>query len=424
MSEMHCPSYYAATLNDKTAYPSLEGEITADVCVIGGGFTGVSTALDLTERGFNVVLLEQNHIGWGASGRNGGQVGYSIKGEDNIRNTHGAGADQMIKDLQWRGHEIIKKRIKKYNIDCDFKPGDMAAAIKHHHMDELKKEFNYVCEQGWGDNFKLVEKAQLRDYIGTDKYVGGLYNDMDFHIHPLNLCIGEARAAASLGARIFEGSGVVEIIHGKNPVVVTKSGRVKVNKVVIAGNAYHHLEKKKIGGVVFPAGTYILATEPLDSDLATEILPKNQSVWDMSIFLAYFRRSADNRFLYGGECNYSGRDPRSIKDTMLPHMIETFPMLKNVKIDYEWGGMIGITISRTPHVGRINDNVYYAQGYSGHGVNVTHIMGEMLSDAITGQLEHFDLFEKAKQHRIPVPRWVGNQMLALGMLYYRIKELL
>lgn len=423
MPEKHCPSYYAATLNDDTAYPSLEGDVTTDICVIGGGFTGVSTALTLAERGFSVVLLEQNRVGWGASGRNGGQVGYSIKGEDNLKNTHGAGADQMIKDLQWRGHEIIKQRIKKYNIECDFRSGNMGAAIKHRHMDEIKKEFDYISKQSWANHFELVEKEHMHDYIGTDKYVGGLYNNLDFHVHPLNLCLGEARAAASLGTKIFEKSAVVEIIHGKEPVVVTKSGRVKAQKIVIAGNAYHHLEKKKIGGVVFPAGSYILATEPLSNDLVSEILPKNQSVWDMSIFLAYFRMSADNRFLYGGECNYSGRDPKSIKDTMLPHMIETFPMLKNVKIDYEWGGMIGITISRTPHVGRINGNVYYAQGYSGHGVNGSHIMGEILSDAITGQMKHFDLFEKAKQHRIPVPRWMGNQMLALGMLYYRMKEL-
>lgn len=423
MAELHCPSYYAATANDKTDYGVLEGDVKADICVIGAGFTGISTALTLAERGFSVVVLEANKVGWGASGRNGGQVGYSIKGEDNLRRIHGPKADAMIRDLTWRGHEIIKQRVEKYQIDCDLKQGNMAAALKPRHMDELRKEFDFMSEQGLGDHFKLVEKSDMRGYIGSDSYLGGLYTDLDFHVHPLNLCLGEARAAASLGVRIFEQSEVTEIIHGKSPMVVTKNGRVTAQQVVIAGNAYHHLEKSKIGGVVFPAGSYILATEPLDDDMVAELLPKNQSVWDMSIFLAYFRRSTDNRFLYGGECNYSGRDPKSIKDTMLPHMIETFPMLKDVKVDYEWGGMIGITISRTPQVGRINGNVYYAQGYCGHGVNSTHILAEILSDAITGQLEHFDMFEKARQHRIPVPRWMGNQMLALGMLYYRMKEL-
>ncbi len=423
MSELHCPSYYAATRNDLKDYPALKGDITVDVCVIGAGFTGISAALALTERGFKVAVVEANKVGWGASGRNGGQAGYSIKGEDNVIRSNGPGAEKIINELTWRGHEIIKERVEKYQIQCDLKHGNMAAAIKPRHMDELKEEYEYQCSLGFEDRFQLVEKDNLRDYIGTDEYIGGLYTDLDFHIHPLNLCLGEARAAAGLGTQIFEHSPVDNIIHGKEPIVVTKQGRVKAQHVVLAGNAYHQLEKRKIGGVLFPAGTYIIGTEPLPEATLEEILPKNQSVWDMSIFLAYFRRSADNRILYGGECNYSGRDPKSIKATMLPHMTQTFPMLKDVKIEFEWGGMIGITITRTPQVGRINDNVYYAQGYSGHGVNGTHIMGEILADAITGQMERYDIFAKAKQHRIPVPRWVGNQMLALGMLYYRIKDL-
>lgn len=423
MSERHCPSYYAATRNDNTEYPALQGDVNADVCVIGAGFTGISTALALSERGFKVVVVEANKVGWGASGRNGGQVGYSIRGEDNVIKSNGPHAKTMLHDLQWRGHEIIKERVKKYNIECDLKQGNMAAALKHRHMDEIKKEYDFWAKRGLEDNFELVEKKNITDYIGSDSYVGGLYNNLDFHIHPLNLCLGEARAASSLGARIFEASPVKNIIHGKEATVVTKQGSVKVQHVVLAGNAYHSLENKNIGGVLFPAGTYIIGTEPLEQDKLADILPKNQSVWDMSIFLAYFRRTADNRFLYGGECNYSGRDPKSIKATMLPHMIETFPQLKDVRIDFEWGGMIGITITRTPQVGRINNNVFYAQGYCGHGVNATHIMGEILADAITGQMERYDIFAKAKQHRIPVPRWVGNQMLALGMLYYRIKDL-
>ncbi|MDG1437442.1 MAG: FAD-binding oxidoreductase [Emcibacteraceae bacterium] len=423
MSEMHCPSYYAASVNDKTNYPSLDGDLTADICVIGGGFTGVSTALNLAEKGYDVILLESNKIGWGASGRNGGQVGYSVNGEDNLIATHGKSIEPMLADLQFRGHEIIKSRVEKYKIECDLKQGNMAAAFKGRHFDELQEEYENMSKLGLEDHFDLVSKESMSDYIGTDIYCGGLYNNIDFHLHPLNLCLGEARAAASLGVRIFEGSFVEEIIHGKKPVVVTKNGKVTANKVVIGGNAYHVLERKKMGGVLFPAGTYILGTEPLSEELKNEILPKNQSVFDMNIFLAYYRFSNNNRLLYGGECNYSGQDPKSIKATMLPPMYEAFPMLKDVKIDYEWGGMVGITISRTPHIGRINGNVYYSEGYCGHGVNTTHILSEILSDAVVGQMERFDIFEKTKQYRLPVPRWMGNQMLALGMLYYRMKEL-
>ncbi|MDG1708791.1 MAG: FAD-binding oxidoreductase [Emcibacteraceae bacterium] len=423
MAELHTSSYYAATLNDQVSHPSLEGDITADICVIGGGFTGVSTALDLAERGYDVVLLEANKIGWGASGRNGGQVGYAINGEGNLINQHGKSAEKMVTDLRFRGHEIIKSRVEKYKINCDLTHGNMAAANKDRHFDELKEEYDYMAELGYEDHFELVEKENMRDYIGSDTYKGGLYNNLDFHIHPLNLCLGEARAAASLGVRIFEGNSVDEIIHGTKPVVVTKNGRVTANKVVIGGNAYHILERKKMGGVLFPAGTYVLGTEPLSEELKNEILVKNQSVFDMNMFLAYYRFSADNRLLYGGECNYSGKDPVSIKATMLPPMHEAFPQLKDVKIDYEWGGMTGITIKRMPHVGSINGNVIYSEGYCGHGINSSHILSEILADAVTGQMERFDVFEKTKHFRIPVPRWAGNYMLALGMLYYRIKDI-
>lgn len=269
----------------------------------------------------------------------------------------------------------------------------------------------------------LVEARDMADYIGTDVYCGGLYNNLDGHLHPLNLCMGEARAAAGLGVEIFEASAVTGIRHGKNPVVMTDRGQVKAQKIVLAGNAYHHLEQKKLGGILFPAGTYIIATESLDEDLAQQIMPGDLAVCDVNEILDYYRLSADRRMLFGGKCTYSGRDPKSIRDSMLPNMLRIFPQLKDVKIDYEWGGIIGIVINRTPHVGRINGNIYYAEGYSGHGVNASHILSEILSDAITGQMERFDIFAKARQTSLPVPRWMGNQMVALGMLYYRIKDL-
>ena len=423
MSEAHCQSFYAATSNDDTSYPKLKGEVVADICVIGGGFTGVSMALTLAERGFDVVLLEQNLIGWGASGRNGGQLGYAVSGEGNLRRGQKEAADKMIREINFLGHDMIKERIKKYDIKCDYKPGNMAAACKQRQLDDLEEEYEYMASQGYEDNFKLVTKDNIADYIGSEKYIGGLYNDIDGHLHPLNLCRGEARAAAGLGVKIFENSGVTEISHGSKPQVQTEYGRVKVKKVVLAGNAYHRLEKMNLTGYVFPTGSYIIATEPLEDKIAKDLLGQDQSVYEVNEILDYFRFSPDNRLLYGGKANYSGRDPESIKGAMLPDMIKTFPHLKDVRIDYEWGGMIGVTINRTPHVGCINGNVYYSQGYSGHGINATHILSSILSDAISGQMKRYDIFAKAKQIRLPVPRLVGNQMVALGMLYYRMKDL-
>lgn len=423
MSENHCPSYYAASVNDATVYSSLKGEVRADICVVGAGFTGISTALTLAERGFKVVVVEENRVGWGASGRNGGQLSHSVRGEDNLRRGQWDKADQLIHDIKWRGHEIIRERVEKYNIQCDLKNGHMIAAFKTRHMDGLKKDYDYFAAQGLEDHFRLIEGEQMSGYIGTNIYKGGLYNDLDGHLHPLNLCLGEARAAAGLGVQIYEDSAVTDIIHGKKPVVKTAEGQVRADTVVLAGNAYHHLEKKDLGGYVFPASTYIIATEPLSEEMAQQIMPRDLAVFDANEFLDYYRLSADRRLLFGGQCNYSGWDPKSIKDSMLPDMLHTFPCLKDVKIEYEWGGKIGIVISRTPHVGRLGDNIYYAQGYSGHGVNGTHIMSEILSDAICGQMESFDIFARAKHTRLAVPKWAGNQMVALGMLYYRMKDL-
>jgi len=199
---------------------------------------------------------------------------------------------------------------------------------------------------------------------------------------------------------------------------------VEADAVVLAGNAYHALEKKHLSGLTFPAGSYIIATEPLSQELVDEINPQDLAICDLNEVVDYYRLSADKRLLYGGRCNYSGRVPRDIKASILPRMLKTYPQLKDVRIDYEWGGNVGIVINRIPALGRINGNVWYSQGYSGHGVNTTHIMGEVIADAIAGQMEKFDLFARVKHHRIPGSQWVGNQMIAMGMLYYRIRDLL
>jgi glycine/D-amino acid oxidase-like deaminating enzyme len=419
-----CRSYYNATINDSADYPRLEGEEVTDVCVIGGGFTGVACALNLAEKGYEVTLLESNTIGWGASGRNGGQLIHGIGGQDNLRKTYGKEINAFIDKVRWRGNEIVEDNIEKYQIQCDLKKGYMDCAFKDRQMRDLEEDYEHAASQGLEDHFRMVSADEMSEHIGTRVYKGGLFNDLDGHLHPLNLCRGEARAAAGMGAVIHENSPVTSITHGPSPVVHTENGSVKTKQVILAGNAYHLLEQKHIGGVVFPAGTYMVATEPLSDELAQEVMPGDLAACDINEMLDYYRLSADKRMLFGGRCNYSGRDPGDIKATMVPRMLKVFPQLKDTAIDFEWGGKIGVVITRTPHVGRIGNNIYYAQGYSGHGVNQTHIVAEILTDAISGQMEDFDVYAKAKQWKIPAPRWVGNNMVALGMLYYRMKDLL
>jgi glycine/D-amino acid oxidase-like deaminating enzyme len=198
---------------------------------------------------------------------------------------------------------------------------------------------------------------------------------------------------------------------------------VEARQVVLAGNAYHRLEPKHLSGLTFPAGSYQITTAPLSAELQAQLNPQNVAICEMNEILDYFRLTADGRMMFGGRCNYSGRDPKSIKAMIAPRMLKLYPALENVPIEYEWGGKIGIVVNRIPALGRINGNVYYCQGYSGHGVNATHIMGEILAQAISGTFEKFDLWAGVKHLRIPGGQTFGNQMIALGMLYYRMKDL-
>ena len=420
----HTKSYYAATVNEVTDYPELEGTVSADICVVGAGFTGVATALTLAERGYSVALVEANRVGWGATGRNGGQLINGISGLGKIRKKHGDGIADMLWDLRWRGNDIIHERVEKYGIDCDLKDGFIETALKPRHVADLEE---YAAEMEAHHHpypYALWDREKTREMLGTDAFIGGFVSYRDGHLHPLNLCIGEARAAAGLGVRIFEQSPVTGIEHGRRPIVKTARGQVEAEAVVLAGNAYHWLEPKHLSNLTFPAGSYIIGTEPLSDEMVAEINPRDLAVCDLNEVVDYYRLSADKRMLYGGRCNYSGREPASIKAAILPRMLKIYPQLKDVRIDFEWGGMIGIVLNRVPALGRINNNVYYCQGYSGHGVNATHIMGELTADAIGGTMEKFDLFANMGHFRIPGSQWVGNQIIALGMLYFRLKDIL
>jgi gamma-glutamylputrescine oxidase len=418
----HTKSYYAATVNEVTDYPVLVGSISVDICVVGAGFTGVATALTLAERGFLVALVEANRIGWGASGRNGGQLINGISGLAKIQNKHGDGIADMLWDLRWRGNDIIHERVTKYGIECDLKNGFIETALKPRHLSDLEEYAALMERHHHPYPYELWDREKTRKMLGTDAFLGGLVSYRDGHLHPLNLCIGEARAAHALGVQIFEQSPVTRIEHGARPTVKTAKGQISADSVVLAGNAYHRLEPKHLSNLTFPAGSYIVGTEPLADDLVAEINPLDLAVCDLNEVVEYYRLSADKRMLYGGRCNYSGREPASIKAAIVPRMLEVYPQLKNVRIDYEWGGTIGIVLNRIPALGRISQNVYYCQGYSGHGVNATHILGEITADAVGGTMEKFDLFADMKHFRIPGSQWVGNQIIALGMLYFRLKD--
>lgn len=420
----HTNSYYAATANDAKPYPALDGDLSTDICVIGGGFTGVSTALTLAERGRNVVLLEANRVGWGASGRNGGQLINGMSGLAKIEKMHGRGMADMVWNLRWRGNTIVRDRVATYDIDCDLKDGYVDVARKPAQVADIESAADERERHNFPYRYEVWNAEKTAEMLGTGKFFGGFACYRDGHIHPLNLCRGEARAAQTLGARVFEQTPVQIIRHGTRPTVVTPHGNVQADAVVLAGNAYSKLEPKHLSNQIFPAGSYIIATEPLDDDVVREINPADVAVCDLNHVNDYYRLSADKRLLYGGACNYSGRDPRNIEAYIRPRMLAVYPRLRDVHVDYEWGGKIGIVLNRVPAVGRIDGNVYYCQGYSGHGVTGSHLMGEIMADAVGGTLDRFDLFAALKPVRIPGSHWVGNQIIALGMLYYKLRDLL
>ena len=421
--QAHSNSYYAASANTIPDYPQLEGAQSCNVCIVGGGFTGINAALELSERGYKVIVVEANQVSWGASGRNGGQLIGGISGEDGINKFQDKDISELLWDMRWAGNDIVRQRVEKYKIDCDLKFGYIDVSIKPRHWQSLQKEYESLQKRTFPHELRLVPQTEIREVLGTEAYTGGLINMANGHLHPLNLCIAEAAAAVEQGTRIFERSTVTRIEHGSKAKVYTDKGHVESDFVILAGNAYHALEQKHAGGVVFPAGSFIIATEPLSEALVKDINPLDLAVCDPNYVLDYFRLSADRRMLFGGRCNYSGRDPLSIKKTMLPRMVKIYPQLKDVKVDYEWGGKIGVVINRIPHLGRVGNNVFFAQGYSGHGVNVTHLTGQILADVVAGTSERFDVFEKVKHYRIPGSRWIGNNLVALGMIYFRLMDL-
>ena len=419
--EAHTGSYYAATVNQETDYPTLQGDQSADVCVIGAGFTGISTALHLAERGYKVCVVEANRVGWGASGRNGGQIIGGIAGENHIAKHYGRDVEEVFGELRWAGHDIIRERVRKYNIQCDLKWGYLDVAIKKRHMRNIGDDYERLTAANFPHEVRILSGDETSDLIGTDVYIGALLNRGNGHLHPLNLCIGEAGAAASLGAVIYEQSPVIDIRKGGKPKVVTEQGSVTADAVVLAGNAYHHLDPK-LRGIMFPVNSFIVATEPLSDDVVQTINREDLAVCDPNFVLEYFRLSADKRLLFGGRFNYFGDDPDYIQKRHRQKLTRLYPQLANVRIDYAWGGTIGVPINRVPLLGRLAQGIFYCQGYSGHGVNVTHLAGRIMADAVAGTVEQFDLFANVKPFVVPGAATFTKPMVTLGMMYYQIKD--
>ena len=421
--ENHTNSYYANSIKEETNYPVLEEELTTDICIVGGGFSGVSAGLHLSELGYKVVIIEANKIGWGATGRNGGEIIGGFSGDNIMQKKYDTKYTDMLWNMRWEGNDIIRKRVENYNIDCDLKWGYLDVAIKKRHIEDLKFSYEDMLNHDYPHQISLLTGDETKNLIGTNEYIGGLLNMGNGHVHSLNLCIGEAKAAESLGTLIYEKSPVVRIEKNNKPKVYTSKGSVSANSLLLTGNAYHHFDKK-MQNFIIPVNSFVIATEPLSNEIISKINPQDLAVCDPNYILEYFRLTGDKRLLFGTRLNYHGNDEDFIKKELRKKMLRIYPDLSNVKIDYGWTGKIAVTVNRIPQIGKLTSNIYYSQGYSGHGVNMTHLAGKLISEAISGTMERFDLFNSIRPVSIPGTYFLRRPLLSLGVMLYKIKDIL
>lgn len=418
-------SYYAATRAvDPVASPPLAGSHRADVCVVGGGITGCSAALHLAERGYRVILLEAESIGWGASGRSGGQVlpGLGTDMAVVARDLGREGAREVFA-MTREALALTAARVHRHAIPCDLRFGAVHAAVRPRHLRELAAMQETLARDFGYDEPQWLDRAALAERVRSERYLGGLREPGAAHLHPLNYTLGLARAAVQAGAVVHEGSPVRRLTPGQPAVVETPGGRVEAQFVVLAGNAYLAGDLlPALRGRLMPVGNYIIATAPLDEAQVAATLPGGDAVSDANFVLDYYRLSADRRMLYGGEVSYNGRAPQRLRERLADKLGRLFPPLAGVPVAYCWGGRVGITLNRAPDFGRVGANLYYAQGYSGQGMALAGLAGRLLAEAIGGQAERFDLFAGVRHRRFPGGERLRTPLLVLATHFYRLRD--
>ena len=422
MPPVYPPSYYAASAHPAPERPPFEGEAAPDVAILGAGFTGLSAGIDLAAAGESVMILEAHRVGWGASGRNGGQIVNGLNaGLDTVERRYGAETARFVASLVQEGGAIIRERIAKYGIDCDLRDGNLFAALTERQMRGLAEKQALWRRYGL-DNFELLDRDAVRRHVATDLYAGGMLDATGGHLHPLNLALGEAAGFEAEGGVIHEASPVERIDGiGSAPVLHTARGAIRPKRLILAGNAYLGRVVPELDTRVMPFSTQIIATEPLGPRGAA-LLPTGVCVEDVRYVLDYYRLSADGRLLFGGGTVYGGTDPADITAKILPNLEKVFPGLRGVRVDYAWSGNCAISFSRVPQMGRLGPNTYYAAGYSGHGVVGSHLFGRIIASALLGDAGRFDTF--AAVPWIPFP---GGQRFRvpysmLGSWWYGLRD--
>jgi gamma-glutamylputrescine oxidase len=415
-------SYYAATAKAFAQRSPLASSVTTDICVIGGGFTGLSAALHLAERGYKVVLLEQARIGWGASGRNGGQINLGLrKGPIDLLTAFGEERARAMFAMAEEGRQLIVDRVAQHGIECDLKPGTLHAASKARDRHWMQDEIACLQDKYGYHGARYLDRDHIRAELGSEIFHAGVLDNNGGHLHPLNYALGLAHAVLAAGAEIHEQSRVVRIDKGSVTRVVTADGEVTAKHVILACNAYLGDLEPRIAGKIMPIANFIIGTEPLSEAEARDLIARDVCVADTKFVVSYWRLSADRRLLFGGGERYNTRPPADIKAFVRPYMLRVYPQLAGKRIDYGWGGMLAITASRLPHVGRLGD-VFFAHGYSGQGVAVSGLIGKLIAEAVAGTTERFDVFSAVRHQTFPGGTLLRHPVLVAAMLWYALRD--
>ena len=416
-------SWYAASAPAVDPRRVLSESETADVCIVGAGFTGCSAALHLAERGYSVVVLEAERVGWGASGRNGGQVGSGMRQSMSaLERSNGAACAEALWALCEEAKALIEDRIARHGIGCDWRPGNLLASTRARYMGWIESEAEF-CQRRFGyRGYRMLSRAEMREEVASKRYVGGWMDKGGGHLHPLRFVLGTADAAERAGARIFEGSRVEGIRWSSPSRVSTAHGVVEARYVVLAGNAYLGRLEPRIESRIMPIVNHVLATEPIGETRARALIRSGACVHSTRFVVDYYRCTADHRLLFGGGETYSDRPLADPKTFVRRYMLRVFPQLADVRVDHAWSGRLAITMNRLPHIGRLAPNGFFAQGFSGHGVALTQIAGKLIAEAVAGTAERFDVLAGLRHRAFPGGAWLRHPLLVLGMLYYVLRD--
>ena len=425
-------SYYAATVQRDRGFGSLQSNEAFDVAVVGGGLAGLSAAIELADRGYSVVVLEARQVGWGASGRNGGQVIAGLACDQSvIEQQLGTDASREVWNMTLEALRLIGERRERFDIDCDWRSGYLSVAVGARKARELQA-WQAHMQRTYDYATQWIAPADLPQWIASPRFHSGVHDPLGGHLHPLKYSLGLARAAAGLGVRIHEESAVTGIEPGRTVLLRTATGSVRASHVLLAGNVYLQGIAPALENRIMPVGTYIVASEAIDPALAESLVPSQSAVCDTNFVLDYFRPTADHRMLYGGRVSYSTATPMNLAASMQRRMARTFPQLQNTGVEYAWGGFVDISMNRAPDFGRLPDagaarafsNVYYLQGFSGHGLALTGLAGRLVAEAIAGDAERFDTFARIRHRNFPGGSLLRTPALVAGMAYYRLKDML